>query len=97
MHLAAQSKDETLLPLVYQAYKRAKFFPRVMEMKNNKDKTPIHIAIRASHFQNTVLLYKECQDLCPDALNADENGIFDYVVLDEGKYHPLRLCTLIPL
>lgn len=75
LHLAAQTKDESVLPLVLQAYKRSKLFSRAMLMENKNGKNPIHIAIKACQFANAVLLFKECQDSCPKALEPSENGI----------------------
>lgn len=75
MHLAAANKDSEILPLVCKAYKMAQLFPKVMLMRNKSDDyTPIHAAIASSCVQNTLFLYKECEELCPQALEPYENG-----------------------
>ena len=43
-------------------------------MRNENDKSPILIAIEASQFSNTVFLFNECLQLCPEALYPYENG-----------------------
>ena len=36
---------------------------------------PLHMAIIASSYENTVLLLKECQENCPETLTATWNGV----------------------
>ena len=43
-------------------------------MRNEQSNTPLHLAIKEACFANAMLLYKGCQDLCPEALNPYENG-----------------------
>lgn len=73
--MAAASKDSNVLPLVSQAYKRAKFFSKVVQAQNAKELTPIHVAIRYCRFDSVVQLYRDCQELCPEALEPNEKGI----------------------
>lgn len=75
IHLAAACADTSVLPLVCQAYKRAKYFPIAMAMANNRGHTPIHVAIRSVRFENLILLFKDCQELCPEALEPREDGL----------------------
>ena len=50
-------------------------------MANSKGHTPIHIATRFVRFDNTVLLYNDCQELCPEALKpSSEEG-------EDGNVH----------
>ncbi len=43
-------------------------------MPNGRGLTPIHIAVSYYLFENVVLLFKDCQEICPEALEPDENG-----------------------
>ena len=74
LHLAAQMKEESIFPLVLQAYKRSKLFPKAMLLRNKSGKNPIHIAIKDCQYGTVVVLYKECQDVCPKALEPSDNG-----------------------
>ena len=42
LHLAVQTQVETVLPLVVQAYRRAKLFPTAMAARNEKGWNPLH-------------------------------------------------------
>lgn len=87
LHLAASSRDERILPLVCQAYKRAKFFSQAMLMVGGYHKlTPLHITVRIVNFESFVLLYKDSQKLCPEALQPLENGCTLYhTALDNSE------------
>lgn len=74
LHLAAQTKVLAVLPLVSEEYKRLKVFSDAMLKLNNTDKNPLHVAIAASRYENVLLLFKECINLCPKALESGENG-----------------------
>ena len=74
LHLAAQTKVVAVLPLVAKEYKRLKVFSGAMLKLNNKNMNPLHVAISASRYENVVLLFKECVDLCPEALQPNEKG-----------------------
>lgn len=74
LHLAAQTQVETVLPLVVQAYRRAKLFSTAMVARNEKGWNPLHEAIERSNFENTAFLFKECLESCPEALEPTEQG-----------------------
>ncbi len=63
-----------MLPLVCQAYKRAQLFPVAMESLNSGGLNPLHVAIQMSRFENTVLLFNECELHCAQALQPDKEG-----------------------
>lgn len=74
LHLAAQTKVMAVLPLVLEEYKRLMVFSAAMLKLNNKNKNPLHVAIAASRYESVVLLFKECVELCPEALQPDDSG-----------------------
>ncbi len=74
LHLAAQTLEDTVLPLVCQAYKRSGLFPQVMVMLNAGGLNPLHVAIQTCRFENTVLLFKESQEHCPEILEPNQES-----------------------
>ena len=63
-----------VLPLVSEEYKRLKVFPDAMLKLNKANRSPLHKAIAASLYDNVILLFKDCMDLCPKALEPLESG-----------------------
>ena len=74
LHLAAQTQVETVLPLVVQAYRRAKLFSTAMAARNEEGWNPLHEAIKRSNFENTAFLFNECAESCQEALEPTEQG-----------------------
>ena len=70
-----------MLPLVSEEYKRLKVFPDAMLKLSKANKSPLHVAITASLYDNVVLLFKDCMDLCPKALEPLENGMYSLVAV----------------
>ena len=84
LHLAARGHVESVLPLVVQAYKRAKLFSTAMAIKNGSGWNPLHEAVRSCNFENTVFLFKECLENYPEAFEPTDNGEL-HVVLGLGS------------
>jgi hypothetical protein len=63
-----------VLPLVSEEYKRLKVFPDAMLKLNKANRSPLHIAIIASLYDNVTHLFKDCLELCPKAVEPFENG-----------------------
>ena len=74
LHLAAKTKGMVVLPLVSEEYKRLKVFPDAMLKLNKANRSPLHMAIAASLYDNVILLFKDCMDLCPKALEPLGSG-----------------------
>jgi len=74
LHLAARGHVESVLPLVVQAYKRAKLFSTAMVIKNGSGWNPLHEAVRSCNFENTVFLFNECLENYPEAFEPTDNG-----------------------
>ena len=45
-------------------------------MVNKHGLSPLHVAMQACRFENAVLLFKDCVDLCPSALEPDQDGMY---------------------
>lgn len=63
-----------VFPLVSEEYKRLKVFAAAILRVNKVNKSPLHMAIEASLYDNVTQLFKDCLDLCPKALEPLENG-----------------------
>ena len=91
LHLAAKTKGMVVLPLVSEEYKRLKVFADAILKLNKVNKSPLHIAIEVSLYDNVTQLFKDCLDLCPKALEPLKNGkamptlIFFFCFLDVKK------------
>ena len=70
-----------MLPMVSEEYKRLKVFSEAMLKLNNKHMNPLHVAIAASRYENVVLLFKECVELCPEALEPNEQGKYLFEII----------------
>ena len=67
-----------------QAYRKASLLAKALSTRTiikgvegrdgGDGRNPLHIAIILGSYENTVLLLKECQEHCPDALTATVNG-----------------------
>ncbi len=73
LHLAAQGKTESVLPLVVQAYKRAKVFHIALTTLNGSKYSPLYVAVAHSNVENAVFLFNECVVSCPQALEPRED------------------------
>ena len=81
LHLAGSCSVDTVLPLVVQAYKRAKLFTTAMNMLSHYGCTPLDVALDASNFENTVLLFRECLASCPDVVTQSrDDGAFLFLL-----------------
>lgn len=49
-------------------------FPDAILKLNKKGMSPLHVAIEASRYDSVVLLFKECMELCPKALEPNDQG-----------------------
>lgn len=42
---------------------------------NKNGLSPLHVAVQACRFENAVLLFKDCLELCSSALEPNDDGI----------------------
>lgn len=90
--MAAEARDVSVLSTVVQAYKKAGLLAAALSTTTQDEdgtgSTPLHVAVSSSSYKNTVLLLKECQEHCPEALTATRNGI---------QYNFVHVMVYIPL
>lgn len=98
LHMAAQARDVSVLPTVVQAYRKAGLLATALRTQGECGATPLHIAVMYCSYENTLLLLKECQEHCPDALTATFDGtcscLSDIPMVEVGLQHSIIYLSL---
>lgn len=87
LHMAAQANNVTILSTVVQAYKTSGLLTKALTTTEEKETkntdreppegsgaTPLHKAVIFSNYENIVLLLKEYEEHCPEAVTALSYG-----------------------
>ncbi|XP_065911545.1 uncharacterized protein [Dysidea avara] len=75
LHLAAKHSSQTILSALIQLYRDSNLLSDVLSRKNAHQCNPLRQSILNGHFENTVLLFKECLSVAKDAISTvDTNG-----------------------
>ena len=74
LHFAARANNVSVLSTVVQGYRKAGLLATALSSTDGDTTdsgcTPLHIAVSAYNYENTVLLLKEYCEHCPDGLTA---------------------------
>ena len=73
--MAAGASNSSVLPMVVQAYRKAKLLPTALKTSNGRNLLPLYIAIQSANYENTVFLMKECEEHCPETLQPTDEGV----------------------
>ena len=75
MHLAVKYSSQDVLTTLLQLYREANLLKNALRQKNTNHYNPLRSAIINHHFENTVLLFKECLAVAEDAITeVDTNS-----------------------
>jgi len=81
LHLAEKHSSQTVISTLIQLYRDANLLQDVLCHKNDQQCNPLRQSIQNGHFENTVLLFKECLLVAKDAITTvDTNGMVVHVL-----------------
>jgi len=81
LHLAEKHSSQTVVSALIQLYRDASLLSDVLSHKSTDQCNPLRQSILNGHFENTVLLFKECLSVAKDAITTiDDNGHYNIYI-----------------